>query len=144
MCTCDLNYVYFVLLSGLHVTYNVEKRAGSRVVSVDARCLECLVPAYSPLDKDRVYSIMTNAFLIEGGDGYTMLRDEQLTRERFSKYMITPPPPETPMVEALTIKKGRSVLPGAREPYPFPGTIETHFQTKIKRTYTPLWTNNIC
>ena len=37
---------------------------------------------------------MTNAFLIEGGDGYTMLRDEQLTRERFSKYMIIPRNPD--------------------------------------------------
>ena len=36
---------------------------------------------------------------------------------------------------ALTIKKGRDVLPRARDPYPFPDTIETPFQTKVRRTY---------
>ena len=45
---------------------------------------------------------------------------------------------------ALTIKKGRNVLPGARDPYPFPNTIETPFQTKARRAYTQLRTNNMC
>ena len=36
----------------------------------------------------------------------------------------------------LTIKKGLGVLPGARDPYHFPDTIQTHFQTKVKRIST--------
>ena len=31
---------------------------------------------------------------------------------------------------ALTIQKGRGVLPGARDPYPFPDTIDTTFRQK--------------
>ena len=42
------------------------------------------------------------------------------------------------------IKKGRGVLPGSRDPYPIPDTIETPFQTKVRQTYTLLLTNNIC
>ena len=38
----------------------------------------------------------------------------------------------------LTIKKGRGVLPGAWDPYPVPDTIETPFQTTVRRTYKPL------
>ena len=38
----------------------------------------------------------------------------------------------------LTFEKGRDVLTGARDPYPFPDTIETPFQTKVRRTHTPL------
>ena len=38
----------------------------------------------------------------------------------------------------LTIKKGRGVLPRVRDPYPFPDTFETTFQTKVRRTYNPL------
>ena len=34
---------------------------------------------------------------------------------------------------ALAIKKGRGVLLGARDPYPFPDSL-----TKVRRTYTPL------
>ena len=37
----------------------------------------------------------------------------------------------------LHIRKGRGVLPGAPDPYPFPDTIETPFQTKVRLTYTP-------
>ena len=40
-------------------------------------------------------------------------------------------------VGAHTIKKGRGVLPGTRDPYPFPDTIETPFQTKVRRAYRP-------
>ena len=44
----------------------------------------------------------------------------------------------------LLSKKGMCVLPEARHLYPFPDKIETPFQIKIRRTYTPLQTNNIC
>lgn len=44
---------------------------GQRVVSVHARCLECDVPSYFPLDDDKEYKIFISTFLLAGGDGYT-------------------------------------------------------------------------
>ena len=70
------------------MTYDLTQPPRSRVISVDVRCLECLAPAYSPLDNNHIYSILVSTFILGGGDGYTMLRDETLTRERFSKCMI--------------------------------------------------------
>ncbi|XP_060065444.1 snake venom 5'-nucleotidase-like [Ylistrum balloti] len=62
-------------MSGLFVNYDLSKPKGHRVVSVDARCRKCMVPAYSPLEDTEVYRIATLNFVIKGGDGYSVLRD---------------------------------------------------------------------
>ena len=65
--------------------YDLTKRAGRRVRSVQVRCYECLVPSYSALNEDQIYPVLLSNFLIEGGDGYSMFTEEKLSQERFSK-----------------------------------------------------------
>ena len=71
---------------GLRVTYDLSQPVGSRVVSVMVRCLECLIPTYSTLKYNHIYTVLTSAFLLGGGDGYTMFTEEILSQERFSMY----------------------------------------------------------
>lgn len=64
--------------------YNMQQPVGQRVVSVEARCLKCDVPSYSPLIDTEEYKIFLSTFLINGGDGYNF---EPLRRLRFSKFI---------------------------------------------------------
>ncbi|XP_045197744.2 5'-nucleotidase-like isoform X2 [Mercenaria mercenaria] len=76
----------FLQMSGLHVVYNLQKPPGRRVVSVEAACLECEVPSYSPLIDTDDYKIFLSSFLINGGDGYNF---ELLKRLRFNTLDFT-------------------------------------------------------
>lgn len=60
-------------VSGLKVTFDYTKPVNSRVISVLARCADCDVPVYKPLDPAQTYRIITPSFLQGGGDGYSML-----------------------------------------------------------------------
>ncbi|KAH8254830.1 hypothetical protein KR032_012434, partial [Drosophila birchii] len=60
----------FLQVSGLHVVFNAAKPEGQRVVSVQARCASCQVPAYSPLNDTAVYNVIVGEFLLEDGDGH--------------------------------------------------------------------------
>ncbi|XP_077977813.1 5'-nucleotidase-like [Glandiceps talaboti] len=71
----------FLQFSGIHVKYDVTKPVGSRVVDAKVRCSECHMPEYLPLDDDQVYTILTSNFIADGGDGYTMIRDNKLVHE---------------------------------------------------------------
>lgn len=62
----------FLQMSGIHVTYDLSKPSGSRVVSVQALCTECDVPRYYDLESSRTYKVIISSFLNEGGDGYSM------------------------------------------------------------------------
>lgn len=65
----------FLQYSGLHVTYNLEKPPGSRLVSAYIRCGKCDVPEYTMVRKEESYKILIPEFLYQGGDGFTMFRD---------------------------------------------------------------------
>lgn len=65
----DLRGAFFQM-SGARVQYDLSKDPGSRVVSVDVRCLRCTVLTYSPLDDEEEYRILLQSFIIGGGDGY--------------------------------------------------------------------------
>ena len=67
------------------MTYDITRPAGNRVVSVHVRCRECLVPSYSALKEDQIYHLLLPGFLIDGGDGYFMFKEEKLSHERFSE-----------------------------------------------------------
>lgn len=58
----------FVQVSGVYFTYDQSKPVGQRVVSafLDAARTQ-------PLDPSATYSVVTNDFMLTGGDGYTML-----------------------------------------------------------------------
>jgi len=57
----------FLQVSGLSFTFNPNKPAGQRVVSVTV--------GGEPLELQRVYRVATNDFMAAGGDSYTMLQD---------------------------------------------------------------------
>ncbi|XP_045195357.2 snake venom 5'-nucleotidase-like [Mercenaria mercenaria] len=65
----------FFQMSGAHVVYDLSKPSGSRVVSLEVRCLKCIVPKYEPVDDEEIYNILMMDFTIKGGDGFTMIRD---------------------------------------------------------------------
>ena len=60
------------------VTYAIHKPERQRVVKVSVCCAECPYPKYEPLDDDRKYKVLTNHFLYTGGDGYTMLKQDDV------------------------------------------------------------------
>ncbi|MDW8443734.1 MAG: 5'-nucleotidase C-terminal domain-containing protein [Acetobacteraceae bacterium] len=74
---------------------------GSRLVSVAVRQPD---GSYAPLDEDRVYGVVTNNFLRQGGDAYTVLRDRAIDpydggpnlEEVMEAYLRPPQPPQPP------------------------------------------------
>lgn len=60
-------------LLGLRVTFNVTNPIGHRVQSVHVLCNKCATPTYEPLDKGKMYRMITISFLCRGGDGFTAI-----------------------------------------------------------------------
>ncbi|KAJ8023878.1 5'-nucleotidase [Holothuria leucospilota] len=67
----------FLQFSGLIVSYDLTKPAGSRVLSVEVKCSNCSVPDYEPLQVNKVYKIIIPTYLAGGGDGYTMISENK-------------------------------------------------------------------
>lgn len=55
--------------------YDLNKPNGKRVTKALARCGECRVPIYEPVDPKRSYNVIMTVFLASGGDGFTMLKN---------------------------------------------------------------------
>ncbi|XP_070568641.1 snake venom 5'-nucleotidase-like [Ptychodera flava] len=69
----------FLQVSGLLVTYDLNRPVGQRVVEVEAKCSQCNVPEYFPLESDATYKLVMPTYLANGGDGYDMLVDERIS-----------------------------------------------------------------
>ncbi|XP_029640954.1 5'-nucleotidase-like [Octopus sinensis] len=65
----------FLQVSGIKVIYDLSKPNGQRIVSVKVRCAKCLVPTYENLHLKKIYKIGLSDFLINGGDGYSMIKN---------------------------------------------------------------------
>lgn len=63
----------FLQVAGLKVVYDFTQPIGQRVVSIKVRCSECIVPVLKPLEYEKLYRIVTPKFLVDGGDGFTMI-----------------------------------------------------------------------
>lgn len=95
----------FPQVSGLKVTYDPTKPKGSRVTSVEANG--------QPLDINAKYTLATNDFMSNGGDGYVMLREARpLLTVREAKLMandvmayVTARKTIAPQVEGRIVKK---------------------------------------
>jgi len=48
-----------------------------------ARCGRCRIPTYEPVQSDRVYQVAMTAFLIEGGDGYSVFTTNIIERRNY-------------------------------------------------------------
>lgn len=69
----------------MHVSYDLSKPVGSRVVSATALCAKCQVPAFEPIDRNASYNIILSSFVAAGGDNYTMIADHKTIIENFGK-----------------------------------------------------------
>ncbi|KAK4026090.1 hypothetical protein OUZ56_015113 [Daphnia magna] len=60
----------FLQVSGLQVAYDIARPTGDRVVELLARCNNCRIPAYSPVQPKEIYDVAMPSFLAGGGDGF--------------------------------------------------------------------------
>uniref|UniRef100_A0A4X1VLH1 5'-nucleotidase n=1 Tax=Sus scrofa TaxID=9823 RepID=A0A4X1VLH1_PIG len=67
--------------NGIHVTYDLSRNPGDRVVKLDVLCTQCRVPSYEPLRTDEVYKVILPSFLASGGDGFRMIKEEALKHD---------------------------------------------------------------
>jgi 5'-nucleotidase len=72
----------FPQVSGIRFTFDPTQPAGSRVVSVEVLGED---GAYSPIDLEAVYTLVSNDFVRTGGDGYAMFRDNARNAYDFGK-----------------------------------------------------------
>ncbi|XP_038059746.1 snake venom 5'-nucleotidase-like [Patiria miniata] len=71
----------FLQFSGMIVTYDLSQTKGSRVVNAEVRCTECEVPQFVPLDLEKVYKVVMPSYIVGGGDGYSMIRDNVIEHD---------------------------------------------------------------
>ncbi|CAH1248466.1 NT5E [Branchiostoma lanceolatum] len=69
----------FLQVSGILVQYDLTKPRGSRVVSLEARCTDCDVPEFTPVQRNAVYKVILPSHLANGGRGYGMISDNKLS-----------------------------------------------------------------
>ncbi|CAG2244634.1 CD73 [Mytilus edulis] len=65
----------FLQYSGIKVKYDLAKPPQQRVVEALAICQNCTFPAYEPIDKTVMYSLILSNFILTGGDSYHVIRD---------------------------------------------------------------------
>ncbi|CAK1545464.1 unnamed protein product [Leptosia nina] len=59
--------------SGLRVSFDGSRPRNERVLNVTVRCIECEVPRYEPLEPTKTYKVISQNFLADGGDAFTMV-----------------------------------------------------------------------
>ncbi|XP_046636634.1 snake venom 5'-nucleotidase-like isoform X3 [Daphnia pulicaria] len=64
----------FLQVSGINVVYDVSRPKGDRVVQLLARCNNCRMPVYLPVEPEEVYDVAMSSYLAGGGDGYKLLK----------------------------------------------------------------------
>ncbi len=68
----------FPCRTGFHVEFDLSKPPGSRVRSLSIVCTKCRVPVYEPVQDEMVYTVVLSSYMVRGGDGFSMIRDEIL------------------------------------------------------------------
>ncbi|CAL1273875.1 unnamed protein product [Larinioides sclopetarius] len=68
----------FLQVSGLRVTYNVSRPAGSRLLEALVRCADCRVPKFEPLDDETVYWVVMSTYMTKGGDNFPAIKENSL------------------------------------------------------------------
>ena len=65
--------------------YNLYKPEGSRVVDLQVLCTKCRVPEYVPIEDSTSYQFIAPAFIVSGGDGYSMIKKHMTKHHIFGK-----------------------------------------------------------
>ncbi|XP_072218766.1 snake venom 5'-nucleotidase-like [Leuresthes tenuis] len=68
----------FLQVSGFHVEFDVSKAPGHRVRSLEVLCTRCRVPLYEPVQDEALYKVVLPSYLVNGGDGFSMIQSEIL------------------------------------------------------------------
>ncbi|XDV42403.1 hypothetical protein PO909_011075 [Leuciscus waleckii] len=71
----------FLQVSGFQLVYDISKLPGNRVKSVNVLCTDCRMPRYEPLNPKKLYKVVLPSYLVDGGDGYTMIKDQKLKHD---------------------------------------------------------------
>ncbi|XP_028997710.1 5'-nucleotidase isoform X2 [Betta splendens] len=71
----------FLQVSGIHVEYDLSRAPGRRVQSLRILCTRCRVPRYEVVLDEAVYKVVLPSYLVTGGDGFSMIRDEKLKHD---------------------------------------------------------------
>lgn len=71
----------FLQVSGFRVEFDLSLPPFERLQSVSVLCTECRVPRYEPLDDKKVYKLAMPSYIADGGDGYSMIKDEKLKHD---------------------------------------------------------------
>lgn len=83
----NLNTVVMLFFSspGIRVLYNLYNPEGSRVVDLQVLCTKCRVPEYVPIEDSTSYQFIAPAFIVSGGDGYSMIKEHMTKHHIFGK-----------------------------------------------------------
>ncbi|XP_062858530.1 5'-nucleotidase [Trichomycterus rosablanca] len=71
----------FLQVSGIKLEFDLSKPSGKRVNKASVLCTECRVPRYEPLDPNKVYNLVMPSYIADGGDNFTMIKEEKLKHE---------------------------------------------------------------
>ncbi|XP_038178343.1 5'-nucleotidase isoform X2 [Arvicola amphibius] len=71
----------FLQVGGIHVVYDLTRKPWNRVVQLEVLCTMCRVPSYEPLEMDKEYKVILPSYLVNGGDGFQMIKDELLKHD---------------------------------------------------------------
>ncbi|XP_042362777.1 snake venom 5'-nucleotidase-like [Plectropomus leopardus] len=69
----------FLQVSGFRVEFDLSKPEGNRVTSLTTLCVKCRVPRYEPVHPETIYKVLMPSFIVQGGDGYSMIPNEMLS-----------------------------------------------------------------
>ncbi len=81
--------IEFVFISGLKVTYNLDRPEGSRVLDLQVLCNKCSVPRFVPIEDDVSYQFILPTYLVKGGDGYTMVKDHLTKHHIYGEFSFS-------------------------------------------------------
>ncbi|XP_071766421.1 snake venom 5'-nucleotidase [Centroberyx gerrardi] len=71
----------FLQVSGFHVEFDMSKEPWRRLKSLSALCTNCRVPQYEPVEDEKVYKVVLPSYLADGGDGFSMIKEEKLKHD---------------------------------------------------------------
>lgn len=71
----NYDFWQFLQVSGLRFTADLSKPEGSRISNIKVLCQNCTTPVYEDFDVNKTYRIATLSFLVGGGDGYAMIKN---------------------------------------------------------------------
>ncbi|XP_059178710.1 5'-nucleotidase-like [Physella acuta] len=76
----DSGFGGFLQVSGMRVTYNMDRPVGQRVHELLVTCTQCDIPRLENVQVDKHYKILAITFMVKGGDGYDVLKSNIIKR----------------------------------------------------------------